>query len=129
MGLSRKKEIEKSCPRLYLGSPKSFKDWKMLIYVVKSSSRSFCRAWERVIIGRDDSDRLGLGSNPGEEMDVCKCIVPSQHGGTSNSRRAASPLVRPSISCTWYGDVVYRSCDGLCLMNQWSWDQDEGCRV
>ncbi|GFV10378.1 hypothetical protein TNCV_1951511 [Trichonephila clavipes] len=27
-------------------------------------------------------------------MDVCKCIVPLRHGGTSNSRRAASPLVR-----------------------------------
>ncbi|GFY10661.1 hypothetical protein TNCV_2194821 [Trichonephila clavipes] len=37
---------------------------------------------------------LGLGSNPGEDMDVCKCIVPSWHGGTLNSRRAASPLVK-----------------------------------
>ncbi|GFX28295.1 hypothetical protein TNCV_1125491 [Trichonephila clavipes] len=27
-------------------------------------------------------------------MDVCKCIVPTCHGGTLNSRRAASPLVR-----------------------------------
>ncbi|GFX72187.1 uncharacterized protein TNCV_1954631 [Trichonephila clavipes] len=27
-------------------------------------------------------------------MDVCKCIVPARHGGTLNSRRAASPLVR-----------------------------------
>ncbi|GFV46531.1 uncharacterized protein TNCV_3234181 [Trichonephila clavipes] len=35
----------------------------------------------------------GLGSNPGEDMDVCKCIVPLWHGGTLNSRRAASPLV------------------------------------
>ncbi|GFW63957.1 uncharacterized protein TNCV_706631 [Trichonephila clavipes] len=26
-------------------------------------------------------------------MDVCKCIVPARHGGTLNSRRAASPLV------------------------------------
>ncbi|GFU18194.1 hypothetical protein TNCV_2033441 [Trichonephila clavipes] len=26
--------------------------------------------------------------------DVCKCIVPLRHGGTLNSRRAASPLVR-----------------------------------
>ncbi|GFX37251.1 uncharacterized protein TNCV_995261 [Trichonephila clavipes] len=26
-------------------------------------------------------------------MDVCKCIVPSRHGGTINNRRAASPLV------------------------------------
>ncbi|GFX86815.1 cullin-4A [Trichonephila clavipes] len=38
--------------------------------------------------------RHGLGSNPGEGMDVCKCIVPSRHGGTLNSRRAASHLVR-----------------------------------
>ncbi|GFX91338.1 uncharacterized protein TNCV_4144131 [Trichonephila clavipes] len=37
---------------------------------------------------------LGLGSNPGEDMDVCKCIVPSRHEGTLNSRRAASPLMR-----------------------------------
>ncbi|GFV53423.1 hypothetical protein TNCV_2205591 [Trichonephila clavipes] len=35
-----------------------------------------------------------LGSDPGEGMDICKCIVPSRHGGTLNSRRAASPLVR-----------------------------------
>ncbi|GFY14209.1 hypothetical protein TNCV_3613981 [Trichonephila clavipes] len=37
---------------------------------------------------------LGLGSNPGEYMDVCKCIVPSRHWGTLNSRRATNPLVR-----------------------------------
>ncbi|GFU49518.1 uncharacterized protein TNCV_1590631 [Trichonephila clavipes] len=37
---------------------------------------------------------LGLGSNPGEGMDIFKCIVPSRHGGTLNSRRDASPLVR-----------------------------------
>ncbi|GFU92587.1 cullin-4A [Trichonephila clavipes] len=35
----------------------------------------------------------GLGSNPGEDMDVCKCIVPLQHGGTLNRCRAASSLV------------------------------------
>ncbi|GFV61001.1 hypothetical protein TNCV_3845801 [Trichonephila clavipes] len=58
VGLSRKKKSEKSYQRLYLGSPKSFKDWKMLKYEVKSSSRSFCRAWDRVITGSDDSDRL-----------------------------------------------------------------------
>ncbi|GFV05033.1 hypothetical protein TNCV_222501 [Trichonephila clavipes] len=27
-------------------------------------------------------------------MDVCKCIVPSRHGGTLNSRLGVSPLVR-----------------------------------
>ncbi|GFW42297.1 uncharacterized protein TNCV_1207501 [Trichonephila clavipes] len=37
---------------------------------------------------------LGLGSNPGEDMDVCKCIVPSRHWVTLNSRRARSHLVR-----------------------------------
>ncbi|GFT89305.1 uncharacterized protein TNCV_4386071 [Trichonephila clavipes] len=36
----------------------------------------------------------GLGSNPGEGMDVCRCIVPSRHGGILNSRRAKSPLMR-----------------------------------
>ncbi|GFV08203.1 uncharacterized protein TNCV_326381 [Trichonephila clavipes] len=36
---------------------------------------------------------LGLGSNPGEDMDICKCIVPSRHGSTLNSHRAASSLV------------------------------------
>ncbi|GFX53268.1 uncharacterized protein TNCV_362621 [Trichonephila clavipes] len=35
----------------------------------------------------------GLGSNPGEDMGVYKCIVPLRHGGSLNSRRAASPLV------------------------------------
>ncbi|GFV09075.1 hypothetical protein TNCV_1182561 [Trichonephila clavipes] len=38
-------------------------------------------------------DLVGLGSNPGESMDVCKCIVPLQHWDTPNSHRAASPLV------------------------------------
>ncbi|GFU72215.1 transposable element Tc1 transposase [Trichonephila clavipes] len=33
------------------------------------------------------------GSNPGEDMDVCKCIVPLRQGGTLNSHRAASSLV------------------------------------
>ncbi|GFU50328.1 uncharacterized protein TNCV_301611 [Trichonephila clavipes] len=37
---------------------------------------------------------LGLGSNAEEDMDVCKCIVPSRHGGTLNGLRTASPLVR-----------------------------------
>ncbi|GFU42799.1 uncharacterized protein TNCV_3139841 [Trichonephila clavipes] len=36
----------------------------------------------------------GLGSNPGEGMDVCKCIVPLRQGDTLNSRRAARPHVR-----------------------------------
>ncbi|GFU49043.1 hypothetical protein TNCV_2333301 [Trichonephila clavipes] len=35
-----------------------------------------------------------MGLNPGEGMDVCKYVVPSRHGDTQNSCRAASPLVR-----------------------------------
>ncbi|GFX07659.1 uncharacterized protein TNCV_4159281 [Trichonephila clavipes] len=41
----------------------------------------------------EHSTSLGIGLNPGENMNVCKCIVPLRHGGTLNSRRAASPLV------------------------------------
>ncbi|GFV49328.1 uncharacterized protein TNCV_3630141 [Trichonephila clavipes] len=37
---------------------------------------------------------LGMGSNRGEDMDVCKCIVSSRHEGTLNSRRVARTLVR-----------------------------------
>ncbi|GFU70003.1 hypothetical protein TNCV_2984301 [Trichonephila clavipes] len=40
---------------------------------------------------------MGLGSSPGEGMDICKCIMPSWQGGTLNSRRAASPFVRNII--------------------------------
>ncbi|GFV63415.1 uncharacterized protein TNCV_4458391 [Trichonephila clavipes] len=36
----------------------------------------------------------GLVSNLGEGMYACKCTVPAWHGGTLNSCRAASPLVR-----------------------------------
>ncbi|GFV99600.1 hypothetical protein TNCV_5079621 [Trichonephila clavipes] len=36
----------------------------------------------------------GLGSNPGDGMDVRKCIVLSRHGGILKSRRATSPLER-----------------------------------
>ncbi|GFX88993.1 hypothetical protein TNCV_2852931 [Trichonephila clavipes] len=37
---------------------------------------------------------LGLGLNPGEDMDVYDCIVISRQEGTLNSRGPASPLVR-----------------------------------
>ncbi|GFW28288.1 hypothetical protein TNCV_4639551 [Trichonephila clavipes] len=37
---------------------------------------------------------LGLGSNPGGGMHVCKCIVLLRHRGTLNSHQAASLLVR-----------------------------------
>ncbi|GFX15657.1 cullin-4A [Trichonephila clavipes] len=50
--------------------------------------------WMVVVWNLEGLPRGGLGSNPGEGKNVCKCIVPSRHGGTLNSRRAASPFVR-----------------------------------
>ncbi|GFV84107.1 hypothetical protein TNCV_3037691 [Trichonephila clavipes] len=44
----------------------------------------------------------GLGLNPGEDMNVCKCLVPSQQGGTLNSRRAVIPLVRLVVRDVWW---------------------------
>ncbi|GFW62298.1 uncharacterized protein TNCV_913101 [Trichonephila clavipes] len=35
-------------------------------------------------------------------MDLCKCIVPSRHEGTLNSRRAASPLERLAEGEEWW---------------------------
>ncbi|GFS95953.1 hypothetical protein TNCV_4277461 [Trichonephila clavipes] len=37
---------------------------------------------------------LGQDSNAEEDLDICKCIVPLQDGGTLNSRREANPFVR-----------------------------------
>ncbi|GFY24279.1 uncharacterized protein TNCV_1013281 [Trichonephila clavipes] len=53
-----------------------------------AENREKCSTWLLTAVP------LGLGSNPGEDMDACKCIVPSWYGGTLNSRRAVSPLVR-----------------------------------
>ncbi|GFU34324.1 hypothetical protein TNCV_1991201 [Trichonephila clavipes] len=39
-----------------------------------------------------DCCAVGTGFEPREDVYVCKCIVPSWHGGTLNSRQAASPL-------------------------------------
>ncbi|GFX69109.1 cullin-4A [Trichonephila clavipes] len=40
------------------------------------------------------AESQGLGLNPGEDIDVCKCIGASRHEGTLNNRRAARLLVR-----------------------------------
>ncbi|GFV73417.1 uncharacterized protein TNCV_3389331 [Trichonephila clavipes] len=46
-----------------------------------------------MVVSDADCGAVGMGSNLGEDRDVCKCIVLLRHGGTLNSRRAASPLV------------------------------------
>ncbi|GFS67527.1 hypothetical protein TNCV_1419981 [Trichonephila clavipes] len=43
---------------------------------------------------RQSTLKESLGLDAGECIDVCKCIVPSRHGGTLNSRRAANPHLR-----------------------------------
>ncbi|GFU86294.1 hypothetical protein TNCV_369501 [Trichonephila clavipes] len=47
-----------------------------------------------IVVSDADCCSVGTGFEPGEGMDVCKCIVPARHGGTLNSHRAASLLVR-----------------------------------
>ncbi|GFW97696.1 hypothetical protein TNCV_1424601 [Trichonephila clavipes] len=46
------------------------------------------------------------GFNPGEGMDVYKCVVHLWHGDALNSRRAASPLVR-------YIKIMYASSSSI----------------
>ncbi|GFX54542.1 uncharacterized protein TNCV_792291 [Trichonephila clavipes] len=50
--------------------------------------------WEEFPKRKPKKGETGLGLNPREGIDVCKCIVPLRHGDTLNRRRAASPLVR-----------------------------------
>ncbi|GFX40040.1 hypothetical protein TNCV_2273231 [Trichonephila clavipes] len=72
----------------------------------------------------------GLGSNPGEGMDVFKCIMPSRHGGTLNIRRSASPLVRhiiatPSLYVPTTNQVPYsppRTATSSRNINSMIWD-------
>ncbi|GFS80475.1 uncharacterized protein TNCV_3448741 [Trichonephila clavipes] len=51
---------------------------------------------------------VGPGFESQRRPDVCKCIVPSRLGGTLNSRRAASPLVRLVV-----GDERWEAPDPL----------------
>ncbi|GFU75863.1 hypothetical protein TNCV_1653211 [Trichonephila clavipes] len=47
-----------------------------------------------IVVSDADCCAVGTGFDSGEDMDFCKCIVPSRHRSTLNSRRAANPLVR-----------------------------------
>ncbi|GFW75794.1 uncharacterized protein TNCV_4429771 [Trichonephila clavipes] len=70
---------------------------KTLLLLQRLFKKAYLLPFERDLrrkVSLNDSCLLGMGSNPGEDMDVCECIVPSWHGGTLNSRRAANPLVR-----------------------------------
>ncbi|GFY30209.1 hypothetical protein TNCV_3091161 [Trichonephila clavipes] len=89
------------------GSP-SVKDNACCVNNADSNTQGRLKAWGQGLVHFGASSRspfslnkiiiriisTGLGSNPGEDMDVCKCAVPLRHGGTLNSRRATSSLVR-----------------------------------
>ncbi|GFT15769.1 hypothetical protein TNCV_4943191 [Trichonephila clavipes] len=60
----------------------------------EKGERESCRPSGIKGIKVSDAVPKGLGLNPGEDMDVFICTVPSRHEGTLNSRRAASHLVR-----------------------------------
>ncbi|GFW36557.1 uncharacterized protein TNCV_1955571 [Trichonephila clavipes] len=47
-----------------------------------------------IVVSDTDCCAVLPGSNSREGMDVCKCIVSLRHGGTPNSRRVASLLLR-----------------------------------
>ncbi|GFV91754.1 hypothetical protein TNCV_4763191 [Trichonephila clavipes] len=47
-----------------------------------------------VVVRNADFCAIGLGSNPREVIDVCKCIMPLRHESSLNSCRATSTLVR-----------------------------------
>ncbi|GFW16829.1 hypothetical protein TNCV_2759571 [Trichonephila clavipes] len=59
-----------------------------------------------IVVSDADYGAVGPGFKPREGMDVCKCIVPSRHGGILNRRRAISPPMR---LMGWKGEVKARN--------------------
>ncbi|GFW03803.1 uncharacterized protein TNCV_2539141 [Trichonephila clavipes] len=57
-------------------------------------------------------------------MNVCKCIVPSRHGDTLNSRRAASPL-----SSLGEGEEKWETSDHPQSVPQLNWGGTEPNRA
>ncbi|GFV90214.1 hypothetical protein TNCV_4379301 [Trichonephila clavipes] len=60
-----------------------------------------CRPTGIVVIDAD-CDVAVTGFESGEDMDVCKCIVPLRYLGTLNSHRAALPLVWLKEGVKWW---------------------------
>ncbi|GFW96022.1 hypothetical protein TNCV_957371 [Trichonephila clavipes] len=67
-------------------------------YVTPVVSRSFEHRTvphpSGIVVSDAECCDVGPGFESREGMDVCKCIVPSRHGGTLNSHPAESPLLR-----------------------------------
>ncbi|GFU30286.1 hypothetical protein TNCV_4116481 [Trichonephila clavipes] len=64
------------------------------LFEVKRRLNAYLNSNKLEQLENQHAEKLGLKSNPGEDMGACECIVPSRHGGTLNSRRSTSPLVR-----------------------------------
>ncbi|GFW79282.1 hypothetical protein TNCV_2476891 [Trichonephila clavipes] len=47
-----------------------------------------------IVVSYVECRTIGLGSKLGEDMSVCKCLVPSLQGVVRDKHRAASPLER-----------------------------------
>ncbi|GFW68775.1 hypothetical protein TNCV_3639901 [Trichonephila clavipes] len=60
--------------------------------IFRPCKRGHCRL-TGTVVSDADCGAVGLRSKPVEDMGVCECLVPLRHGGTLNSRRAASSLV------------------------------------
>ncbi|GFW44393.1 uncharacterized protein TNCV_1748221 [Trichonephila clavipes] len=62
------------------------------IHIITSSSATSRPAGR--VVSVTDCGAVGIGIESRRRHGFYKCIVPSRHGGTLNSRRAACPLVR-----------------------------------
>ncbi|GFT58966.1 uncharacterized protein TNCV_185821 [Trichonephila clavipes] len=70
-----------------------FSGTELELVTMQATIRYHHSATSASILARKLRLYMGLGSNPGEDIDVCKCIVPLRHLGTLNSSRTASHLV------------------------------------
>ncbi|GFV39544.1 hypothetical protein TNCV_1367851 [Trichonephila clavipes] len=88
--------------------------------VLKANDRrTSCPCHDEFRGPRSDCVRQGTGSNSGESMDVCKCIVPLWHGGTLSTHRAASSLMR-----LVEGEEIWEASDHPgCSPSKLGWNQ------
>ncbi|GFW51636.1 hypothetical protein TNCV_4213121 [Trichonephila clavipes] len=62
--------------------------------VLKANDRrTSCPCHDEFRGPRSDYVRQGLGSNPVEGMDACKCVVILRHGGNLNIHRVTNPFM------------------------------------
>ncbi|GFU70531.1 hypothetical protein TNCV_2511871 [Trichonephila clavipes] len=82
-----------------------------------------------ITVSRYRAVPLELSSNPGEDMDVCKCKVSLRQDGTLNSHRAASPLLLKNYSEEQLMDVKYALAQTPHIGTVWKLRGGRGSRV